>query len=76
MAYSYDDFRTVLRKAGFTMTRSKKHETWRKKLDDGTECTVRVSHQHGRDIPAPLLSKMLRQAGLTRSEFDDLLKDA
>lgn len=75
MPYTYDDFRAVLRKAGFAMMRSRKHETWRKKLDDGMEYTVRVSHQHGRDISAPLLSKMLRQAGLTRREFDDLLKD-
>lgn len=65
----------MLRKAGFAMVCSRKHETWRKKLDDGTEYTVRVSHQHGRDISTPLLSKMLRQAGLTRSELDDLLRD-
>ncbi len=75
MAYTYDEFRTVLRKAGFTMTRSRKHETWVKVDNDGTVHKVRVSHQHGRDISARLLSKMLRQAGLTRSEFDDLLKD-
>jgi hypothetical protein len=61
MPYTYDDFRAVLRKAGFAMMRSRKHETWRKKLDDG--------------IPARLLGKMLRQAGLTRHKFDDLLKD-
>jgi len=52
----------------------KKHEIWRKILPDGTILVVRVSHQDGRDIDASLLHRMLRQAGLTKDEFDRLLK--
>jgi len=36
------------------------------------EYTVRISHQHGKDIPQWLFAKMLRQAGLTRDEFERL----
>ncbi len=75
MGYTYDQFRRVLRKLGFTMARSKKHETWKKKLPNGQEYTVRISHQRGKDIPQWLFSKMLRQAGLTRDEFERLLRD-
>lgn len=56
------------------MIRSKKHETWRKILPDGTILVVRVSHQHSVDIEANLFHRMLRQAGLTREEFEQRLK--
>jgi predicted RNA binding protein YcfA (HicA-like mRNA interferase family) len=75
MSHTYDQFRRVLSKLGFTVVRSKKHETWRKKLPNGREYTVRISHQHGKDIPQWLFAKMLRQAGLTRDEFERLLRD-
>ncbi|MFA0780692.1 MAG: hypothetical protein RJAPGHWK_002211, partial [Candidatus Fervidibacter sp.] len=37
--------------------------------------TVRVSHQHGRDIPPPIFAEMLRQAGMTRDEFERWRRD-
>jgi len=69
MPYTYADFRKVLRGAGFLLVRSTKHETWQKVLPDGTILQVRVSHQHGKDIPPPLFYRMLSQAGLTYAEF-------
>ncbi|PWB79651.1 MAG: hypothetical protein C3F08_06250 [Candidatus Methylomirabilota bacterium] len=74
MPSTYADFRSVLQKAGFPLARSKKHETWQKVLTDGTILQVRVSHQHGRDIPTALFYRMLRQANLTDAEFTRLSK--
>ncbi len=74
MPSTYADFRSVLQKAGFLLVRSKKYETWRKILTDGMILQVRVSHQHGRDIPTALFHRMLRQANLTDIEFAKLLK--
>jgi len=68
-SFTYDDFRAVLKRAGFEKLRSEKHETWRKIL------RVRISHQHKRDIPKWLFHEMLRQAGLTVDEFKTLLRD-
>jgi len=66
---TYRDFRLVLQRVGFRLVRSRKHETWEKVLPGGEILLVRLSHQHGRDIPKPLFHRMLRQAGLTESEF-------
>ncbi|MCZ7624427.1 MAG: hypothetical protein C3F12_07655 [Candidatus Methylomirabilota bacterium] len=74
MPPTYADFRRVLHAAGFLLVRTKKHETWQKVLADGTILQVRVSHQHGRDIPTALFHRMLRQANLTDAEFTRLLK--
>jgi predicted RNA binding protein YcfA (HicA-like mRNA interferase family) len=72
---TYREFREVLRKAGFVLIRSRKHEVWWKQDPDGTEHYVLVSHQHGKDIPPNIFAKMLRQAGLSRDEFERLRKD-
>ena len=69
----YDDFRKVLKKCSFTLVRSKKHETWQKILPDRTILQVRLSHQHGKDIPTSLFRKMLKQAQLTEEDFKKLL---
>ena len=75
MPVTYDQFRQVLRKAGFSLLRSRKHETWIRVEADGTVRRVRVSHQHGRDIPPPIFAEMLRQAGMTRDEFERWRRD-
>jgi predicted RNA binding protein YcfA (HicA-like mRNA interferase family) len=72
---TYREFRQVLRKAGFQLVRSKKHELWQRVDPDGTIRNVLVKHQRGRDIPKGLLSEMLRQAGLSQDEFERLRKD-
>jgi len=74
-SYTYNQFRRVLKKAGFVMVRSRKHETWVKVMPDGSVERVHISHQHGKDIPQWLFAKMLRQAGLTCDEFERLLRD-
>ncbi|MCS7263615.1 MAG: hypothetical protein NZ805_02140 [Armatimonadetes bacterium] len=51
MSYTYDQFRRVLQKSGFTLARSRKHETWVKQTESGLVYRVRISHQHAKDIP-------------------------
>ena len=75
MGYTYDQFRKVLQKLGFVLVRSRKHETWSKKDEKGMVYRVRISHQHAKDIPKWLFAAMLKQAGLTKDEFEKLLRD-
>ena len=72
--YTYSDFRKVLERLGFEMVRRRGHETWRKA--QGSEIyRVTLSHQHGRDIPRPLLRRMLKQAGIAdEDEFARILR--
>jgi len=72
---TYDDFRTVLKLIDFKLVRSKKHETWQKILSDKTILLVRLSHQHGKDIPKALFHKMLKQAQITEEDFKRLLSE-
>ncbi len=75
MTVSYNDFRKVLRRLGFEMKRSRKHETWEKRLVDGRSRRVYISHQHGKDIPTGLFRKMLKQAGIeSEEEFVEILR--
>ena len=69
------DFRVVIKRAGFRLVGSKKHETWEKTLATGEILLVRLSHQMARDIPTPLSHQMLKQARLTQAEFFALLRD-
>lgn len=73
-AYTFDQFRKVLEKLGFEKVRSRKHETWRKVLPNGSVLRVRISHKHGRDIPRWLFYEMLRQAGIDEERFKGKLK--
>jgi len=70
---TYDDFRAVLKRIDFKLVRSKKHETWQKTLSDGSILQVRLSHQHGKDIPKSLFYKMLKQAQLTEEDFRGMM---
>jgi len=72
--YSYDDMRYVLRKLGFEIVRSRKHETWEKILENGTILQVRMSHKGKRDIPRGTFHEMLRQAGIDERAFRKILK--
>ncbi len=73
---TYGEFRVVLRRGGFQLVRSRKHETWEKTLPTGEILQVRLSHQPGRDIPTRLFHQMLHQARLTQVEFFDLLRQS
>jgi hypothetical protein len=72
--YTFNDFRRILTKLNFQKIRSRKHETWRKILEDGTILRVRISHRTGKDIPKWLFHEMLRQAGIDEQRFRDLLQ--
>ena len=73
-SYTFNQFRTVLSRLNFEKIRSKKHETWRKVLPNGTILRVRISHRHKRDIPNWLFYEMLRQAGIDEKEFIRVLR--
>ena len=73
-SYTFDQFRSVLSRLGFERVRSRKHETWRKNLADGTILRVRISHRHGRDVPKWLFYEMLRQAEIDEETFVTYLK--
>jgi len=74
-SYTFDQFRTVLFRLNFEKIRSRKHETWRKVLLDGTILRVRIRHLHKRDIPTWLFYEMLRQAGIDEEEFIKVLRE-
>ena len=67
--YSYDDMRYVLRKLGFEIVRSRKHETWERILENSIILQVRISHKGKRDIPRGTFHEMLRQAGIDERTF-------
>lgn len=67
--YSYDDMRYVLRKLGFKIVRSRKHETWERILENSIILQVRISHKGKRDIPRGTFHEMLRQAGIDEKTF-------
>ncbi len=72
--YTYNDMRFVLKKLGFIKIRSQKHETWEKIVDNENVLQVRLSHKGKRDIPKGTFSDMLKQAGIDKIMFRDLLK--
>jgi transposase-like protein len=71
---TYDEFGTALKRFDFKLVRSEKHETWQKIRSDGIILQVRLSHQHGKDIPKALFHKMLKQSLLTEEDFKKLLE--
>ncbi|HCG76552.1 MAG: hypothetical protein COZ37_04750 [bacterium (Candidatus Ratteibacteria) CG_4_10_14_3_um_filter_41_18] len=72
--YSFDQFRKVLTHLNFQKVRSRKHETWRKILENRDILRVRISHRHKRTIPKWLFYKMLQQAGIDEVTFRTILK--
>ncbi|GJQ50420.1 hypothetical protein KsCSTR_45600 [Candidatus Kuenenia stuttgartiensis] len=72
--YTYDDMRFVLKRLGFNKIRSQKHETWERITDAGTVLQVRLSHKGKRDISKGTFNEMLKQAGIDKKMFRDLLK--
>lgn len=69
-----NDFRTVLRRNGFELARSRDHEIW-VQLDGEGRVTRRVPVSHGNaEIRTRgLFSRMLRQAGKTEAHFNEVL---
>ncbi len=71
--YTYNDMRYVLRKLGFELIRSRKHETWERILQNGAILQVRISHKGKRGIPRGTFHEMLRQAGIDENTFRKVL---
>jgi len=71
--YTYNDMRYVLRKLGFELIRSRKHETWERILQNGAILQVRISHKGKREIPRGTFHEMLRQAGIDENTFRKVL---
>ncbi len=71
--FTYDQFRIVLKRLDFHKIRSRKHETWRKTLPNGTILRVRISHKHKKDIPNWLFGEMLRQTVIDKAKFIKIL---
>ena len=72
-AYTYDQVRRALRHLEFRLVRSRKHETWERVAPNGTILQVRLSHKGSRTIPPGTFGEILRQAGITRDQFRDLI---
>lgn len=63
MPRTYRDVRRLLRKNGWTMTRtSGSHEHWRG--PDGRTATVSAGGKDGRDVPTGTLRALRRQTGI------------
>jgi len=58
---------------GFTMVRSRKHETWEKILENGVILQVRLSHKGKRDIPKGTFNEIMRQAGINEVTFKEII---
>jgi len=71
--YTYNDMRYVVRKLGFELIRSRKHETWERILENGAILQVRISHKGKREIPRGTFHEMLRQAGIDENTFRKVL---
>ncbi len=72
-AYTYRQFRTVLRRLGATLVRSGDHEIWRRieVTPEGEKkvYTVLLSHQRSKTIPKGTFHKMLKQAGIRQESM-------
>ncbi len=60
MPSTYREFRQVLQRRGFRLLRSGKHETWLLEVNGQQVAIVRVSHQHGKEIPPPLFREIVK----------------
>lgn len=70
----FNEFRTVLDRNGFTLARSRDHEIWIRRDDQGRVAQrVPVSHGNAEIRTRGLFSRMLRQAGKTEEHFYEVL---
>jgi len=71
--YTYIDVRRVLRRLGFRLRRSRKHETWQLMGENGTVIRqTQLSHKHGRDVPIGTFQKILDDMGIDEERFKEL----
>ncbi len=71
----WNEYRKVIRRNGFTLVRSKKHETWVKHDDDGSVLAhTSVSHGNAQIRDKTLFKALLRQCQKTEEHFYEVLK--
>src|SRR6266511_5748230 len=70
-SFTYDDFRTVLKQAGFEKLRSEKHETWRKILPLG-KIFRQVSCFSDRSFSKPACFRTVRKSSYVNEAMLDL----
>lgn len=69
-----NEFRTVLQRNGFAVARSRDHEIWVQRDDEGRVARrVPVSHGNAEIRTRGLFNRMLRQSGKSEEHFYDVL---
>ncbi len=75
MPPTWNDYRKVIAHNGFVCERSKKHETWiQRDAHDRILRSTRASHGNAEIHDKGLFARLLKQAGKTRAQFEDLLR--
>ncbi len=71
----WNEYRKVIDRNGFTLVRSKKHETW-VKYNEAGEVIAHTSASHGNDEIADktLFKDLLKQCKKTEKHFYEVLK--
>lgn len=65
----YDEFARKLQRAGYISIRKTKHTIY---FHPVKQITVPLPHKHRRDIPNGLLSKLIKEIGLSIEDFNSL----
>lgn len=66
---NYGQFEKALRRAGFVRTRTGEHNLWEHTTPHGSARRVIVCARPLRRIPAQVLSRLLRHAGLAEEDL-------
>lgn len=69
MGYSFNQLREILHKLGYKRRQGAKHEVWVKAEANKIRRVV-LSRKGSEEIGPHLMSRILRQMGMTREEFE------
>jgi hypothetical protein len=71
----WNEYRKVIARNGFELVRSKKHETWVRRDEEGRVAgQTRASHGNAEIADSGLFRELLRQCGKTEEHFFAILK--
>ncbi|MFQ6132083.1 MAG: hypothetical protein ACE5R4_08610 [Armatimonadota bacterium] len=68
---TYGQIEQALRRAGFVRTKTGSHNLWQTMGADGVARRVILCARSMRLVPAPVLERLARQAGLTPAQLGD-----
>ncbi len=75
MPPTWNEYRKVIKRNGFKLERSKKHETWVKYDSEGRVLGhTRASHGNAEIRDKSFFRSLLKQAGKTEPHFYDVLR--